>query len=167
VHFHLEQSLPGQRDDVVAAFVDPAFFASLQLLPKVDAPEFLDQQVDGSIVRQRVRYRFTGQVSSAVTRVIDPKKMVWIDESTYDLTRHRAEFRIIPEHYTNKLHCSGSYVFEAVGDQTRRLIDGDLRVSVPLVNRPVERAIVSGLEEHLADEAEAMRAWLSKGPKTG
>ena len=167
MHFHLEQTLPGRVDDVVAAFIDPAFYASLHVLPKVEAPELLEQQVDGSIVRQRVRYRFTGQVSSAVSRVIDPKKMIWVDESTYDLARHRAEFRIVPEHYGGKLRCSGSYEFSPDGDQTLRLIDGDLKVNVPLVNRPVERAIVSGLEEHLADEADAMREWLARGPKTG
>ena len=167
MRFHLEQTLPGRRDDVIAAFVDPAFYASLQGLPKIDPPELLEQVVDGTIVRQRIRYRFTGSVSGAVTRVIDPNKMVWVDESVYDLAGHRAEFRIVPDHYANKLRCEGSYVFDVVGDATRRVIDGDLRVSVPLVNRPVERAIVSGLEEHLATEADLMGDWLSKGPKTG
>ena len=151
----------------MAAFVDPAFYASLRGLPKLDVPELLDQVVDGKTVRQRIRYRFTGHVSGAVTRVIDPNKMIWVDESTYDFERHRADFTIVPDHYAAKLHCSGRYVFEADGDRTTRVIDGDLRVNVPLVNRPVERAIVSGLEEHLESEAQLMGSWLSEGPKTG
>jgi hypothetical protein len=167
VRFHLEQLLPGSRDDVVAAFVDPAFYASLDALPKIEPPELLEQVIDGTTVRQRIRYRFTGHVSGAVTRVIDPQKMVWVDESTYDLAAYRAEFKVVPEHYANKLTCGGSYAFEASGDATRRVIDGELRVHVPLVNRPVERAIVSGLEEHLADEARLMGDWLNAGPKTG
>lgn len=167
MRFHLEQTLPGTRDDVIAAFVDPAFYASIPSLPKLEPPVLLEQVVDGTTVRQRIRYRFTGHVSGAVTRVIDPQKMVWVDESTYDLAAHRAEFRIVPDHYGNKLTCSGSYGFEESGESTRRVIDGDLRVKVPLVNGPVERAIVSGLEEHLAEEARLVGDWLAKGPKTG
>ena len=167
MRFHLEQNLPGSRDDVVAAFVDPAFYASIASLPKLEPPQLLEQEVDGTTVRQRIRYRFTGHVSGAVTRVIDPQKMVWVDESVYDLARHRTEFRIVPDHYGSKLTCGGTAVFEADGGRTRRIIDGDLKVHVPLVNRPVERAIISGLEEHLTGEAQLMGEWLSRGPKTG
>jgi len=41
-----------------------------------------------------------------------------------------------------------------------RRVEGDLAVSVPLVGRRVERAIVSGLEDHLQAEADLLASWL-------
>jgi hypothetical protein len=38
--------------------------------------------------------------------------------------------------------------------------EGDLRVRFPLVGGRVERAIVSGLEEHAELEAQVMTRWL-------
>jgi hypothetical protein len=160
VNFAFEQVLPGRVDDVIDALLDPAFVSSLGDLPKLGAPEVLDQRRDGDIVVQRVRYVFTGELSVAVTRVIDPRKVTWIDETTYHLRAHRATFRIIPDHYAGKLRCEGTYSFTDVSTGTARRADGELSVRVPLVGRVVERAIVSGLEEHMEEEARLLAEWV-------
>jgi hypothetical protein len=160
VRFSLEQTLPGSVDDVIAALLDPEFLRCLGDLPNLAPPEVLDQQRDGSRVVQRIHYQFTGSLSPAVSRVIDPKKVTWVDETTYDLVAKRATFRIIPDHYVGKLKCSGSYEFTDGGATTLRRVAGELSVSVPLFGRVVEKAIVSGLEEHMGTEAELLQEWL-------
>ena len=161
MRFSLQQALPGAVDDVVAAFVDPAFYEALRQLPNVEAPQFLEQQVDGRTVRQRIRYRFSGELSSAVTRVIDPARLTWVDDAVFDLDARTATFRILPDHYANRLTASGRYRFQPVGGGTQRLIEGDLKVHMPLVGGKVERAIVSGIERHLGDEARLLGSWLA------
>lgn len=160
MRFELDQVLPGTVDAVLEALLDPEFLRCLGDLPNLAPPEMLGQQRDGDRVVQRVHYRFTGALSPAVSRVIDPKKVTWIDEITYDLAAKRATFTIVPDHYVNKLRCSGSYEFTERGTSTVRRALGDLSVSVPLVGRVVERAIVSGLEEHISTEADLLREWL-------
>jgi len=161
VRFSLEQHLPGSVAEVLAALTNPAFIASLAGLEKVGEPQLLEQRVDGDRVVQRVHYRFTGTLSPAVTAVIDPARLVWVDECTYDLGAAKATFRIVPEHYANRLRCSGRYRFDDVDGTTVRVVDGDLTVSYPLVGRAVERAIVSGLESHLHEEAGLVEEWLT------
>jgi hypothetical protein len=160
MRFALEQELPGTVDAVIAALLDPEFLRRLGDLPTLDVPRVLDQTRTGDRVVQRVHYTFTGSLSPAVTRVIDPKKVTWIDETTYDLTAKQASFRIIPDHYVNKLRCAGSYTFTGRGDATVRRVDGELSVRVPLVGRVVERAIMSGLEDHLGTEGRLLATWL-------
>ena len=160
MRFSLEQTLAGRIDDVIAALLDPDFIECLGDLPNLAPPEVLDQTRDRDIVVQRVRYRFTGHLSSAVTRVIDPRKVTWIDETTYDLSVKRATFRIIPDHYVNKLRCSGTYAFSELGAATARRAEGAISVGVPIVGRVVERAIVSGLQGHLETEADLLGEWL-------
>lgn len=158
----LDQVLPGSVDAVLDALLDPSFVRSLGALPKLGAPEVLSQARGGAIVTQRVRYAFTGALPAAVTRVIDPNKVTWVEESIYDLDTKRATFRIVPDHYGSKLRCAGTTTFTERADAgTRRRIEAELSVKVPLVGRVVERAIASGLEEHLGAEAELLTAWLS------
>jgi len=142
-------------------FLDADFIAGLAALPKLGSPELLDQRQEGDTVTQRVRYRFGGALSSAVTRVIDPAKLVWVEEVVFDLTTHTAPFRILPENYADRLRCQGTYRFEADGpDRSRRLAEGELTVRFPLVGGKVERAIVSGLADQAREQEGLVARWL-------
>jgi len=162
VRFSVEQVLPGTVEEVLDVLADPGFVPELGALPKVGPPQLLEHRLEDGRLHQRVRYRFTGALSPAVTRVIDPSRLVWVDETTYDLAAATASFRILPDHYANRLRCSGRYRFTPAPAGCRRSIDGDLTVSYPLVGRAVERAILSGLEDHLAAEAELVGRWLAR-----
>jgi hypothetical protein len=117
----------------------------------------LDRRKAGSVVDLSVRFRFTGNLSPAVTRVLDPARLSWVEESVHDLERHTVTFHMKPDNYADRLRFEGSYRFEPVGDrQTRRVAEGEVAVRVPLVGRAVEGAIVSGLREHLAAEVEVV-----------
>lgn len=160
MHFSFEQSLVGRVDDVLDALLDPAFIACLGDLPKLGAPAVLEQRREGDAVVQRVQHSFTGSLSPAVTRVIDPEKLTWISETTYDLAERCGTFRIIPDHYEGRLRCVGTYSFVPGDGVTVRRAEGEVVVSVPLLGRIVERALVSGLEEHLRAEGDLLAEWV-------
>jgi hypothetical protein len=162
MRFRITQRFAAPLERVEPALVDPGFLDRLAELPKLGRPTLLDQRVDGELVHQRVRYAFAGHLSSAVTAVVDPAKLTWVEDSTLDRRTHRTTFRIVPDHYRDRLTCQGTFTLQPDGEGSRRLADGDLRVRFPLVGGKVERAIVSGLEEHAAIEAEMMAAWLQE-----
>src|SRR5581483_1116557 len=162
MRFSVEQVLPGPVERVEAALLDPAFLTLMASLPKLGSPKLLALTENGTTVRRRVRYRFAGDLSPAVTAVVDPAKLTWVEDATVDRVSHRTTFRILPDHYGNRLKCSGTFRLEEVPGGVRRVLDGDLRVSFPLVGGKVERAIVSGLREHAALEADALRDWMAQ-----
>jgi hypothetical protein len=162
VHFDLVQEVQGELSLVEAAFVDDRFLAELGRLPSLGSPAFLDRRDDGGQVRQRVRYAFVGRLSPAVTAVVKPDKLTWVEDSTLDRTTHVTTFHILPDHYANLLQASGRITLQARGDGgTVRRTAGELRVRVAFVGRKVEQAIISGLREHAALEAEAVDRWLA------
>ena len=168
MRFHLEQPLPAAPGAAIDVLVDPAFLASLAELPRLGRPQVLEQRTSGSVVHQRVRHRFTGSLSPRVTRVIDPEKLVWVEETTYDRAAGTATFRIVPDHYGDRLRAGGTYAFVGRGaDACTRVVDGTLEVRFPLVGKAVERAIVSGLQEHMGDEAALVARWLDEHRGTG
>jgi len=163
VNFRIEQRVAAAPAAIDEALVDADFIAATAELPKVGGAELLEQQRDGTRVRQRIRYRFTGELSSAVTAVVDRDRLTWVDEADYDLAAHRSEHRIVPDHYGNRLQASYSSRLEADGDgATRRIAEGTVKVRMALVGGRVERAIVSGLEEHADAEAALLARWLAR-----
>lgn len=161
MRFAVEQRFPAPLGAVEAALVDPAFLARLALLPKLGEPQLLASEVDGPIVRQQVRYRFAGELAPAVTAVVDPRRLTWVEHTTFDRRSHRGEHRIEPDHYGDRLRCSYTTQLSGHGRFTSRVTEGELRVRFPLVSGRVERAIVSGLVEHAELEAEVLGRWLA------
>lgn len=162
MRFTVEQRVAGALAAVEEALVDPAFLARLAQLPTLGSPELLDHDDDGSVVRQRVRYRFTGDLSPAVTAAVDPEKLTWVEVTTYDRHTHRGEHRIEPDHYARRLRASYRSTLQDSGAGTVRHVDGEVRVSFPLVAGRVEKAIVGGLTEHARLEADVLERWLTE-----
>jgi hypothetical protein len=163
VRFVIEQRFGFPPADVQAAVLDPAYLARLAELPNLGRPELLDQQHRGELVTQRVRYAFVGDLNSAVRKVVDPDRLTWVEVSNVDVARQTTSFTIEPDHYASMLTASGRIHITPDGDSgSLRLAEGDLRVRVPLVGGKVERAIVSGLQEHGAAEEDALAAWLAE-----
>ena len=163
MRFQIEQVIAGPIDAVARIYTEPRFYELVGELPKLGKPEVLDRREDGSVVHLAVRFRFTGHLSSAVTRVVDPAKLSWVEESVHDLEHGTVTFRMKPDHYADRLRSDGSVRYEPAGDGvTRRLTAGDLAVRVPLVGRAVEGAIVTGLREHLAGEVEVVDRLLAE-----
>lgn len=163
MRFRISQTFDGGLVEVQEALIAPAFLERLASLPKLGRPELLDQRREDDLVHQRVRYAFAGDLNAAARAVLDPARLTWVEESTLDRATHRTTFRIVPDHYADRLSCDGTFVLsEDGGAATTRVAEGDLRVKMPLVGGKVERAIVSGLQEHAELEADVLREWLQE-----
>lgn len=163
VDFRIEQRIAGSVDDVARAYTDAGLYATFTGLSKIAAPDVLTRDEDGDTVRLRLRYRFVGHLPSAAHAVLDPKKLTWVEESTHDLNRHTVSWRLVPDHYGDRFRAKGASAMRADGDVTVRRTEGELVVKTPFVGRMVERALVSGLKEHLEAEAPLVAAWVA-GP---
>lgn len=163
MRFQIVQDFSAALDDVERGLADEEFIARMAELPKLGDPHVVHRADSGHLLHLHVRYRFTGDVSPAVRRVVDPNRLVWIHQSTVDRSTHTAAWRIVPEHYAGMLTAEGTSHLQAAGpDRTRRVTEGEVRVRFPLVGRRVEQALVSGLEEHAEAEAALFDRWFSE-----
>lgn len=165
MHFTVEQRYDAPAYDVLAAYTDPAMYATFDGLSRVGTPEVLDRVAEGGRVTLRLRMRFIADLSSAARRVVDPAKLTWVQEEVYDLTTLRAQVVFHPDAYADRFSCAGGYAFlPGDGEGSTRCIEGDLRIRIPLVGGQVERAMVSGLEGHFAEEQPLVARWLAAHP---
>jgi hypothetical protein len=162
VRFEFEHRYAAPPDRVAAAYADPALYETFVGLPKMEVVEVVDHQPDGSTVRLQVRSRFVGDLPSGAGKVLDRAKLTWVEHSTHDLSALRVTFRLAPDHYGNRLRSNGSYSFRPAGDGTVRRSEGEVAVSYPIVGKAVERALVSGLQEHLDSEVPVVDRWIDR-----
>jgi hypothetical protein len=148
---------------VAAAFVDPALLAHLGARPDLGRPELLEQDDRGDVLAQRVRYRFAGELSGAVTRVVERDRLTWVEESELDRATLTTTFRILPDHYPNLLRSSGvtTVAPDGGGGGSVRVVEAVLKVSIPFVGGSAERAIVSGLRTYAAATERVVGDWLA------
>jgi hypothetical protein len=155
VKFEIAQRVEVDPDTAIAAYATPAFFEGRAPRDNISVLEVARCERNGDRVGMEVRFQFSGAVSSAVRAVVDPKKMTWVTRSALNLTTHRSDWTIVPDHYPDRLSGRGSYVFAPAPDgpdATVVTLEGELKVHVPLVGRTVERVIVSGLRSYFGAE---------------
>jgi hypothetical protein len=160
VRFDLTQTIAAPVDEVARAYASAELYEVLGGTEKLGPPDVLDRSASGDTVTLRIRYRFVADLSPAVTAVVDPARLTWVEVSVHDLAARTVQVRLEPDHYGDRLRCTGTYRYSARGEGTVRRVEGDLKVKVLLVAGQVERALVSGLEEHLEAEAPQVEAYL-------
>lgn len=161
MRFEITQRYQSAAGAVEEAYAGNDLYPTLVGLPKLGGIEVLDRDQTDDTVRLRVRFRFTGHLPGAVTAVVDPDRLTWVQETSHDLGTGRATFVLLPDHYPDRLKASGRFDVEPDGDGSRRVVRGELKVSAPLVAGRVEKAIVSGLEEYLVAEAPVVDSWIA------
>ncbi|MGZ4675074.1 MAG: DUF2505 family protein [Acidimicrobiia bacterium] len=161
MRFAIVQELHADVDAVDAALVDPAFLVRMADLPKLGSAEVVSQSRAGDVVHQDVRYLFQAPLSAAVTRVVDPDRLTWVERSVCDLSVHRTTCAIIPDHYGGLMAGRYEATIVAATGLTRRTITGELKVRMPLVGGKVEQAIVGGIEENAVAQATLLDQYLA------
>lgn len=146
------------------AFLDRDFLAVTGTLPKIGGAEVLELTRDDTTARLRVRYRFTAPLNKAVTRVIDPAKLTWVDDARFDLAAMRAEHVLEPDNYADRLESSYVSTVTADGAGSLWTVTGSLVVRAALVGGKVAGVIVDGLKEHAVLQGRALDEWLGRTP---
>jgi hypothetical protein len=156
VKFATTQAVAVPPARAMAAYGTPAFYEGRSVRDHIEVLEVVRHEDTGARVLMEVRFAFRGSMSSAVQRFIDPDKMTWITRNEIRPDQARADWKILPDHYPDRLSAAGVYTFEpgADGAGTSSVvgIEGDLKVHVPLLGKSVERPIVSGLRKYFEAE---------------
>lgn len=161
MRFTAEQRFPTTPPaEVAAAFANPALYDGYPDGERLAAPEVVSHRVDGDVVELHLQYRFTGELSSAVRAVVDPGRLSWVERTRHDLAAGTATFALHPDHYADRLRCTGAVQVVADGGGARRTISGELKVKVALVGGTVERTLVADLQQHLHHETAIVEDFL-------
>jgi hypothetical protein len=161
VRFDAEHEFAGTRRAVALILTDPEFQARLDL-PDLSRPEVEAREETGSQRTLKLRYEFVGSLDPIARRLLAGRRLTWIQTLVLDTTTGIGSLAFAAEAEPRRLYGNASIRLEAIdADRTRRRIDGEMFVKVPVVGGTAERRIVPGLVRRLDIEAEAVAGALA------
>ncbi|MDQ1436368.1 MAG: hypothetical protein QOF59_3184 [Actinomycetota bacterium] len=160
MRFHVEHEFAGPPSAVAEILCDPAFHTSLNL-PDLSRPEVLESTRSAEQRMLRLRYEFVGHLDPIARRILAGRKLTWIQELRLDPATGIGRLTFEAESDPERLHGAADVRLVAIPTGTRRRIDGEFFVKVPLVGGTAERRIVPGLVTRMDVEAAALTAALS------
>jgi len=89
-----------------------------------------------------------------------------VQETKLDRSAHRTTFTVVPKVHAERFQSGGVMRLTEAGGATERVIDGELKIKVPLFGGRAEGLIVPGLRTRMNREAELLDEWL-KGHAAG
>ena len=144
--------------------VNPVFLEGTRL-PDVGPPQVLSREEHGDTVTLRVDYHYTGSLDSLARRVLRTGDVSWVQETKLDRSTHRTTFTVTPKVHADRFECGGAMQVTEVADAaTLRVIDGALKIKVPLFGSRAEGLILPGLRSRMQREAELLDDWLKAHP---
>ena len=89
-----------------------------------------------------------GNVPPAVQRVVSEDMFTWYETSRFSPNEHCIYWDIEPVQKTIKFSGGGTWKLSDVGEGTKRVIDGEIKVGIPFVGKLVEGFIVNELKRN-------------------
>jgi hypothetical protein len=140
----------------VEVFCDPAFHTTLDL-PDLSRPEVVSDARDGTTRVLALRYRYEGQLDGIAKKIVGDRPLTWVQELRVDITTCTGTLSYSVDGDAGRLQGEATVVISPVEPgRSRRHIEGDLRVRIPVVGGRAEKAIVPGLVRRIDVEAAAL-----------
>ena len=161
--FEISHSFSHDADAVAAAILDEDYQLSLADFESLKERELLTQEerADGTVFR-RTRCVLDIDITGAARGLIGEGDPAWVEEATWYPDRSEWKWVIQPEIAQHLLEAKGEILIWGDGDKATRVVEGHVKVKVPLYGGKVEGWIVDGLEHAYAEEAERLQAWLDR-----
>jgi Protein of unknown function (DUF2505) len=170
MHFEFTHRFRAPVEKVQNAMLDDSFPAFLlQHHSKMLEAAVQSREVNGSVVKRKVRYRPKPIIESIGPKKIPPEYLAFVEESTFDLDKHRLDFKNIPTVPTILRHLSnrGTMVFRDLAGECERVTTGELEIiNLPFLLRPLgaiaERIIHGEAQKLLDQEAKVLQQFLDQ-----
>lgn len=159
MQFTAEHRFEAPPAAVAEVLVDPAFYRDLDL-PDLARPEVLEASSAGGVATVRLRFEFVGHLDPVARRLVGNRPLAWVQELRLEEKPLEGALRFFAEAAPSRLRGQGRFTLEAVEAGSRRRLEGELVVAVPVLGRAAEGRIVPGVMARLDREAEALQARL-------
>jgi hypothetical protein len=161
VHFVSEHRFAAPVEAVIAGLTDPTFHREL-LLPDLKLLD-VDDHTNQTETVLRLRYDFVGHLDPFASRLLGDRRLTWLQELRLDRASGVGRLTFEAEADPRRLHGRADVALKPDDGGTRRTLDGELVVAVPVVSGRAERSIVPGLLRRLDIEANALDQRLRSG----
>lgn len=159
----LRHPMPAPVDRAWAQLQSPEYASALSDEAGVDR-EVLRSGVEGGQVVRTVRLVGRKPLPAAVARLIGSAQIRYVQEERIDEAGRTIHWRVTAPDISDRFEAQGTWRIIPEGAGSVRLIQGEIRVAVPLVGGKIERAVVEELTSSYNKSAAFAQRWLTERP---
>jgi hypothetical protein len=164
VHFDIVHEFDIPLDALELAVISPGLVDKLGAqLARVNI-ERVSQKVHtlkNGVLERVWSYQANIKIPEFAKKFVTREMCAWDERSRYELKSHSSAWTIVPNvkpEWKKYFSASGSYALIAAGDgRTKRVVQGELQLHVPLVGQVAERMIVNEVRKTFEAEAVTLR----------
>jgi Protein of unknown function (DUF2505) len=164
--FRLEHDFP----DISLAlferyFNDPELIQMLSRMPAFRSRDLVERKdLGGGVVNWRFKVVAGGDVPASVRRVLSEEMLTWHEDTRFVPAEHTIHWTITPLNARAQevMSSRGTWKLLPKGEGTKRIIDGELTIKVPLVGKVVEAYLVGELKKNYEVEPDIQRGFYRK-----
>lgn len=122
----------------------------------------LERREEGDTIRWKVRIMPKRDLPGFVQKIVGGD-LGYVEISTWSRKDNKIDVRVEPTLMKEKTKIHGIYTLTPIGPgRVRRVFEGDLSVSIPLVGGKIEGFIISDMEKSYQVAAQVTAEWLRK-----
>lgn len=149
-------------DAVELAVLSPDLFSKLKThLPNMEDVKQTEHRLEDGVLVRVWAYQASVRVPVPVfaKKIVTREMFAWGESSTYHLKAHEAAWSVSPSKPEWKhFQAQGKYKLVQAGQgKTKRTVEGELELRVPVVQKMAERAILGEVRRMFDAEAETLR----------
>jgi hypothetical protein len=133
----------------------------LEKIPDLRKAEELVRRDNGDTIYIERESSASSHVPENFRKYISPDMLKWKEMSTWHKSTNIHEWRVVPTHYERFLDVRGRTIYEEIeagdGIQTRRTLDMNLKVRLPVLGALAEAAIFEAFSKNFQKDYEAIR----------
>jgi Protein of unknown function (DUF2505) len=161
VEFELRHHFPASVPEVARAILDRDYQESLDGIGPLKSRTLLSQEEEGGTVVRKVRCVLDANFAGPAKAILGAADPAWVEESIWFPEETSWRWTIVPEVAASLISARGVMALSAAGENTTRVVSGDISVNVPFIGGKVEHAIVDGVRKVYNEEAERLADWLT------
>jgi hypothetical protein len=160
--FRVEHTYEGVTfPEYEAIHFDEDFNAALSASVKLGRTVLKLERTPERIVRH-VRIEPTRDIPGPVAKILGGKKFSYVEELEYEIGKGRGHWRTIPNILPDKLDSQGTLELVAAPGGVKRIVAGEIKVSVFGIGGIIEKFVVGDVEKSYDAAATFTREWLKK-----
>ncbi|MFZ5482375.1 MAG: DUF2505 family protein [Myxococcota bacterium] len=122
----------------------------------------LERTETGDVLRERVRISPRKELPAVMQKALGAPRLSYVQEMVSDTARLTIQWNIVMDVMPDKVRCSGTTRFVELPGGCERVIEGEIRVLVPLVGGTMEKHVLDGIVKSYERAAEVARRHIAR-----
>ena len=162
MHFEISHEFDVPLDALELAVISPDLFKRMtERLTSMEEVRQKKHVLTDGVLERVWSFQANVKVPVFAKKVVTREMLSWDETSTYTIARHQADWVVSPNvkpEWKKYFHAEGTYrLLPLASGRTRRVVEGDLTLKVPVVQKVAERAILGEVKKTFEAEAGTLR----------